>query len=120
MQLAHAGRQRDIGGLEFPSGLGPTSKSDELHGFPVEAMTRAQIDEVTRAFARAAARAREAGLDGVEVHGANGYLFTQFLSSAINTQGRRVRRSAREPGAGSCSTSCGRSAPRSVATTTSR
>ena len=86
VQLAHAGRQRDIGGLEFPSGLGPTSKSDELHGFPVEAMTRAQIDEVTRAFARAAARAREAGLDGVEVHGANGYLFTQFLSSAINTR----------------------------------
>ena len=86
VQLAHAGRQRDIGGLEFPSGLGPTSKSDELHGFPVEAMTRAQIDEVTQAFARAAARAREAGLDGVEVHGANGYLFTQFLSSAINTR----------------------------------
>jgi 2,4-dienoyl-CoA reductase (NADPH2) len=86
VQLAHAGRQRDIGSLEFASGLGPTGKRDALHGFPVEAMTRAQIDEVIRAFARAAGRAREAGLDGVEVHGANGYLFTQFLSSAINTR----------------------------------
>ena len=43
-----------------------------------------QIKEVVAAFAEGARRAREAGLDGVELHGANGYLITQFLSSAIN------------------------------------
>ena len=47
-------------------------------------MTTAQIKEVVGYFADGARRAREAGLDGVELHGANGYLITQFLSSAIN------------------------------------
>ena len=47
-------------------------------------MSRAEIDHTIRAFARGAWRAREAGLDGVELHAANGYLFTQFLSSGIN------------------------------------
>ena len=84
VQLAHGGRQRDIGGIEFAKGLSSTGKADPLHGFPCEAMTQEQIDEVVGAFARAAHRVREAGLDGVEIHGANGYLFTQFLSSAAN------------------------------------
>ena len=43
-----------------------------------------QIQETVQAFAEGARRARDAGLDGVELHGANGYLITQFLSSAIN------------------------------------
>src|SRR5207344_2525370 len=52
--------------------------------FPCERMTIGQIHETVEAFAEGARRAREAGLDGVELHGANGYLITQFLSSAIN------------------------------------
>ena len=84
LQLAHAGRQRDIPGIEFRKGLSSTGKSDPLHGFEAERATPAQLEEIVRAFAAAADRAREAGLDGVEIHGANGYLFTQFLSSAIN------------------------------------
>ena len=47
-------------------------------------MTVKDIDRTVGLFARGAYRAREAGLDGVELHAANGYLFTQFLSSAIN------------------------------------
>ena len=84
LQLSHGGRQRDIQGIEHPTGLSSTSKPDPGHGFKCEAMTVAQIRETVDAFAEGARRAREAGLDGVELHGANGYLITQFLSSAIN------------------------------------
>ncbi|MGH3104943.1 MAG: NADH:flavin oxidoreductase [Gaiellaceae bacterium] len=84
LQLAHGGRQRDIPGFEFAKGLSSTARPDPLHGFQGEPMTVAQIREATGAFARGARRAREAGLDGVEIHGANGYVFTQFLSSAVN------------------------------------
>ena len=84
MQLSHGGRQRDIAGIEYLVGLSSTNKPDPTHGFKCERMTTAQIKETVSAFAEGARRAREAGLDGVELHGANGYLITQFLSSAIN------------------------------------
>ncbi|HVQ16903.1 MAG TPA: NADH:flavin oxidoreductase, partial [Vicinamibacterales bacterium] len=84
LQLSHAGRQRDIPDLKYEKGLSSTGKSDPLHGFKCDAMTKADIQEAVTAFAEGARRAREAGLDGVELHGANGYLITQFLSSAIN------------------------------------
>src|ERR1700724_4810079 len=47
-------------------------------------MTLAQIRETTQDVSNGARRAREAGLDGVELHASHGYLITQFLSSAIN------------------------------------
>jgi len=84
MQLSHGGRQRDVQGVEYPIGLSSTSDREPGHGFPCEAMTLAQIHETVDAYAEGARRAREAGLDGVELHGANGYLITQFLSSGIN------------------------------------
>jgi 2,4-dienoyl-CoA reductase (NADPH2) len=84
LQLSHGGRQRDVPGIEYPMGLSSTSKPDPLHGFECQAMTKADINETVQAFAQGARRARQAGLDGVELHGANGYLITQFLSSAIN------------------------------------
>jgi 2,4-dienoyl-CoA reductase (NADPH2) len=84
LQLSHAGRQRDVPGIEFEQAWSSTDRDEPLHGFPCVAMTQPQIAETVAAFAAGARRAREAGLDGVELHAANGYLFTQFLSSAIN------------------------------------
>jgi len=49
-----------------------------------QAMSTAQIDSTIRAFARAARSAREVGFDGVEIHGAHGYLPDQFLWTGTN------------------------------------
>ena len=84
MQLSHSGRQRDLGGVEYAKGMSSTGKAEPLHGFQCERMTLRDIRETVDAFAQGARRAREAGLDGIELHGANGYLITQFLSPAIN------------------------------------
>ena len=83
-QIAFSGRQRDIPGIQYEKGLSATDKPEEIHGFPCERISVEQIREIVKAFAQAARRAREAELDGVEIHGCNGYLITQFLSPAIN------------------------------------
>jgi 2,4-dienoyl-CoA reductase-like NADH-dependent reductase (Old Yellow Enzyme family) len=86
LQLSHSGRQQDVAGVENlgRKALSSTSKTESFHGFECQAMTLEQVQDTIRAFAAGARRAREAGLDGVELHAANGYLITQFLSSAIN------------------------------------
>ncbi|MEV5258244.1 NADH:flavin oxidoreductase [Streptomyces anulatus] len=50
---------------------------------PME-LTRRQIAEAVHGFAAAAARARDVGFDGVEIHAANGYLLDQFLTPYTN------------------------------------
>ena len=50
------------------------------------AMTTDEIAETVRAYAEGAARARDAGFDGVEIHAANGYLIEQFLSTGSNVR----------------------------------
>src|SRR2546423_1035470 len=49
-----------------------------------QAMTRARIGEAVTAFAEAAARAKKAGFDCVEIHAAHGYLISQFLTPFEN------------------------------------
>ena len=84
VQLAFSGRQRDVGGIRFEKGWSSTDEPEPVHGFECERMTTEDITFMVECFAQGARRAREAGADGVEIHGCNGYLITQFLSSAIN------------------------------------
>lgn len=66
-----------------PSGLSGT-------GQPLgDALTEAQIDETIQAFARAAEAAQTAGFDGVEIHGAHGYLPDQFIWAKTNRRDDR-------------------------------
>ncbi|MGD8590998.1 MAG: alkene reductase [Chromatiales bacterium] len=56
---------------------------------PVSQPRALDIDGIARvrgAFVQAARNAREAGMDGVEIHGANGYLFDEFLNSVVNSR----------------------------------
>jgi N-ethylmaleimide reductase len=53
------------------------------------ALSDAEVEAVIEEFVAAARWAREAGVDGVEVHGANGYLVEQFLNANVNTRGDR-------------------------------
>ena len=87
MQLSHPGRQvqaRMPGVVWGPSAVGvELGKHSKRFGSPV-AMTQGQIGATVARFAVTAARAAQAGFDGVEVHGAHGYLLSQFLSPLAN------------------------------------
>jgi 2,4-dienoyl-CoA reductase (NADPH2) len=86
IQLHFSGRQRDLPRKEFV-GVPPMSATDRpdlLYGLRCRRMIIPEINELVRAYAHAARRAREAGADGIEIVACNGYLLHQFLSSAIN------------------------------------
>lgn len=97
VQLMHTGRVGHP--LNLPPGarlLGPSAiacpgqmwtDSGGMLDHPVpEAMTEADIEATLEEFASSAALAVEAGFDGVELHGANGYLIEQFLCATTNTR----------------------------------
>lgn len=84
-QLWHVGNVRKLGTEPDASvpGYGPMEKVKDgqvvVHG-----MTQADIDEVIAAFAQAARDAKAIGMDGVEIHGAHGYLIDQFFWEGSN------------------------------------
>ncbi|MCD8548477.1 MAG: alkene reductase, partial [Aeromonadaceae bacterium] len=63
---------------------GSLPRMRELHYELPRALSEAEIAELVEQYAQAAANAREAGFDGVEIHGANGYLIDQFLHHETN------------------------------------
>ncbi len=58
------------------------------------ALTTAEVEQLTEDFVAAAVRAEQAGFDGVEIHGAHGYILCQFLSPTINQREDRYGGSA--------------------------
>lgn len=85
-QLWHTGLTTS-GALERDPGLrliGPSGFMDKDAEASCPPMTLAEIDDVVAAFGRSAAAARSAGFDGIEIHGAHGYLIDQFMWSYAN------------------------------------
>jgi 2,4-dienoyl-CoA reductase-like NADH-dependent reductase (Old Yellow Enzyme family) len=82
VQIAHAGMNLVLLGHTDRIGLAP-SKTEAYRSLH-RAMTSAEVDEIVRDFGAAAERAAEAGFDAVQVHGAHGYLMSQFLSPLTN------------------------------------
>ncbi|MHC5260346.1 NADH:flavin oxidoreductase [Streptomyces sp. UC4497] len=88
-QLWHIGMVRKAGQPPFAEApaVGPSGiRVDGTEGEGKE-MTQSDLDDVIGAFAQAAADAERIGLDGVEVHGAHGYLLDQFLWAGTNRRG---------------------------------
>jgi N-ethylmaleimide reductase len=96
MQLMHAGRVAHPDNT--PHHRQPVAPSAIAPGVPMftptgmqdaptpRALTTAEVKQTVKDFAFAAKRAIEAGADGVEIHGANGYLVQQFFAPNANTR----------------------------------
>jgi 2,4-dienoyl-CoA reductase-like NADH-dependent reductase (Old Yellow Enzyme family) len=83
MQLHHSGTRTS----EETRAVIPSAPSAVLHfrtGVVPRALTLLEIKHLIEAYGQGARRAKEAGFDGVEVHGGHGYLICQFLSRRAN------------------------------------
>lgn len=80
IQIAHAGRKAGVDGeILAPSAIAFDDKSKTP-----KQMTLEEIKETIEAFKQGAQRAKRAGFDVIEIHGAHGYLINEFLSPLTN------------------------------------
>jgi 2,4-dienoyl-CoA reductase-like NADH-dependent reductase (Old Yellow Enzyme family) len=82
-QLNHGGREHNPMTTRRPLWSSSAVPSRQRMQTP-HALNPAEIDEVVAAFAAAADRVRQAGLDGVEINSGHGYLLHQFLTPIVN------------------------------------
>ena len=85
-QLGHAGRQTTKGLIgQVPWGPSKSGR-DPVNFVKPREMNENEIVEMIKAFESAARRAMEAGADGIQLHGAHGYLINEFLSPFFNSR----------------------------------
>ncbi|CAM2187657.1 N-ethylmaleimide reductase [Paraburkholderia sacchari] len=93
-RVSHAtiqeGGKRPVSGTSRPAvgamayGFQGDGKPGFIESTPPRALDTREIDRVVSDYAQAAENAIEAGFDGVEIHGANGYLIDQFINPLVN------------------------------------
>lgn len=84
VQLHHGGGEAppELNGGKQP--MGPSRVINKVSGLEVREMTAAEIGEMEEKFVNAAVNCQKAGVDGVELHAAHGYLLSAFLSPYTN------------------------------------
>jgi N-ethylmaleimide reductase len=87
-RISHVSLQPNGGAPVAPSAIRASTRTFIESGFAEvsepRALETAEIPGIVADFAKAAANAKRAGFDGVELHGANGYLIDQFLRDGTN------------------------------------
>lgn len=95
MQLWHVGRISDPSFLDGAAPVAPSAIAAKGHVSLLRplrdyvvprALETEEIAEIVEAYRKGAENAKAAGFDGVEIHGANGYLIDQFLQSSTNVR----------------------------------
>lgn len=82
-ELIHTGQQMSGEPSELPI-WGVSAETSRFSQEIPHVMSTAEVGELVRGFGESAAIVQEGGYDGVELHGAHGYLFAQFLLESIN------------------------------------
>lgn len=81
LQLLNAGRQ-----AYHPQAIGPSDIKAPIYPFTPHPLSDEEVDQEIEAFVTAAVLAKQAGYDGVEVMGSEGYLINQFLATRANNR----------------------------------
>ena len=79
LQILHTGRY-----AYHPFAVSASSTKSPISPFPARALSRREIEQTVMDFTNTAVLAQQAGYDGVEIMGSEGYLLSQFLSPATN------------------------------------
>jgi 2,4-dienoyl-CoA reductase-like NADH-dependent reductase (Old Yellow Enzyme family)/thioredoxin reductase len=84
VQIHHAGRQSNSSLINGKQIVAPSNIACAAVGEEPRELTTAEVKELVHKFVETAERCKQAGIDGVEIHGAHGYLINQFLSPQAN------------------------------------
>ncbi len=84
IQLNHGGRQCSSLFLYGSNPVAPSAVYEPTYKVMPRELTNEEIWDIIDSFGKAAKRAKEAGFDGIQIHGAHGYLINQFLSPYTN------------------------------------
>jgi 2,4-dienoyl-CoA reductase-like NADH-dependent reductase (Old Yellow Enzyme family) len=85
VQINHGGMQCSTETVQGT--IAPSAINEPFLQQPAREMTKNEIVMLIESYAQAARRAKEAGFDGVQLHGAHGYLINQFISPFVNHRG---------------------------------